>query len=110
MVKTNSGVNFFNNTKPSRLCKMSLLARFKQLTSTHSNIPCIVPYNVDEVPSNGDPNAAPVVIEPYKSTYAFLKNSSKHYMDAKIALYSTLEEVGLGTWVKNPVDIDMFDR
>lgn len=109
MLKTENGVNFFNSKKPSRLCKLALVSRFNQLINSHSNIPSIIPYKANEVPtsSSDDPNANTLQV-PYKQTYEFLKNSSSYYLQAKTAFFSSLSESGLGTWSKSPADMDWF--
>lgn len=96
------------------------MERFKKLTTSHEDIPCIIPYKIkeetaeeiaseDAATSAEAAEAEQILPNIIKNTYRGLKNSSLLYQKAKIAFFQTLKETNYGTWVKAPVDIDMFD-
>lgn len=107
MIKVESGCNFFNGNK-SRLCKLNFAEKFINLTK-YPDVPSIIPLNIfcDESTSDGgDSNEN--IVSSLKKTYRGLKNCSKLYQNAKLALFKTFKETNLGTWVKSPADIDLF--
>ena len=46
--------------------------------------------------------------EPRPSLYADAKLASKNYQDAKEAMFKTFDKSGLGTWMKKPMEQDLF--
>lgn len=116
MVRAESGVNYFNN-ESSRLCKFELLNRYKKLISSHPSIPSLIPYDDDGASINAldgrheqaTDEGTREMMKNLKQSYIVLKNRSQPYKKAKIALYSTLKECGLGSWVSTPIDVDLFE-
>ncbi|KAJ6224411.1 hypothetical protein RDWZM_002956 [Blomia tropicalis] len=111
-----SGVNMLNNSS-SRLCKKSLLKRFNRFITSQSSIPSIIPYNVESFDfelvygqntTKDLDEGTRLMLNNLKHTYAGLKNASCQYKLAKIALFKTMKKCGLGSWIKSPVDVDLF--
>ena len=105
------------NNSSSRLCKKSLLKRFNRFITSQSSIPSIIPYNVESFDfelvygqntTKDLDEGTRLMLNNLKHTYAGLKNASCQYKLAKIALFKTMKKCGLGSWIKSPVDVDLF--
>lgn len=137
-----AGVNLFDETRPSRLCKLNLLDMFKLLMTTamiktptlnqlQAKFKFVMPKEIENNSETGGKkehidnldadtlqNKSKISFEeefvmqrpcPGVSSYHALKQFSVEYFEVKKAFFKTLYYTGLGTWIGNCVDCDMFD-
>lgn len=78
----------------SRLCKISLVAKFKEVLAKTDHRPRSAIRMVKGVMG--------------KMKYCDLKESAKDYQEAKQIMIQSLRKSGAGTWMKKPVEQDQF--
>ncbi|XP_022088408.1 double-stranded RNA-specific editase 1-like isoform X2 [Acanthaster planci] len=75
--------------QPSRLCKSALFAKFKEL--------------------HGKLAGGAVTLASLPKTYAEAKTQAVDYNRAKVVMVKAFEKAGLGSWIKKPMEQDLFE-
>ena len=83
--------------QPSRVCKYQMFAKYATLCRQGLSK---IQFKAEESPAAA-PNQAALV-------YGEEKEKAKRYQSAKAALFKSFDKSGLGTWMKKPMEQDLF--